>query len=121
MENGNNQISPLCFCSFLLCFLGFNFIDHLLFMPFFNFKSTFSIPILLTYLIEKLALPIICPTQEEDNISSFFFFFFFFLKKKVKYLFVPCGLKTLFFAFYALFCISNGTSFMAKDGENTSV
>jgi len=52
---------------------------------------------------------------------DFSILFFFFLKKKFKYLFVPCGLKSLFFAFYALFCISNGTSFMAKDGENTSV
>jgi hypothetical protein len=35
----------------------------------------------------------------------------------VKYLFAYDDLKTIFFAPYALFCITNLTSFIVKDGE----
>jgi hypothetical protein len=39
----------------------------------------------------------------------------------VKYVFALCGLITLFFAPRGSFFIVDGTSFMAKNGESTSV
>jgi hypothetical protein len=40
---------------------------------------------------------------------------------RVKYFFVLCGLKTLFFAPCGSFQIANGMSFMAKDTNGTSI
>jgi hypothetical protein len=39
---------------------------------------------------------------------------------RVKYFFIPCGLKILFFAPSGLFRIADSISFMAKDGDDTS-
>jgi hypothetical protein len=40
---------------------------------------------------------------------------------RIKYFFISCGLKILFFVPCGLFRIADGISFMAKDGGDTSV
>jgi hypothetical protein len=40
---------------------------------------------------------------------------------RVKYVFVPCGLKILFFSLFGSFRIVDGISFLAKDRDDTSV
>jgi hypothetical protein len=54
-----------------------------------------------------------CPLTNKD--------FEFLIIIRVKYLRPSCGLKILFFAPCTSFHITDGTSFMAKDGDGTSV
>jgi hypothetical protein len=55
------------------------------------------------------------PVAEKFESSGFYFYF------RIKYIFGPSALRTLFFAPSVLFCTKIGTCGMGKDGNGTSV